>query len=87
MLLRRVDLVVTLRREAVVEVSAGTELRNWDTDEPSERGIGGVERMRRIRDDISTRVDALLAELVPTAVNWSAQPTRSSSWPGSWPEP
>jgi arsenate-mycothiol transferase len=66
-LLRRVGLVVTLGREAVVEVPRGTELRNWDTDEPSERGIEGIERMRRIRDDIDARVRALLAELVPPA--------------------
>jgi arsenate-mycothiol transferase len=66
-LLRRVALVVTLGREAVVEVPAGTELRNWDTDEPSERGIEGIERMRLVRDDIDARVRALLAELAPTA--------------------
>ncbi|MCF7547429.1 low molecular weight phosphatase family protein [Pseudonocardia sp. WMMC193] len=42
-LLRRVDLVVTLGREAQVEVPDGVELRNWDTDEPSRaryRGYG-----------------------------------------------
>jgi arsenate-mycothiol transferase len=65
-LLRRVDLVVTLGREAVVEVPPGTELRNWDTDEPSDRGIEGIERMRLVRDDIDARVRALLAELAPT---------------------
>jgi arsenate-mycothiol transferase len=59
-----VDLVVTLGREAVVEVPVGVELRNWDTDEPSARGIDGIERMRLVRDDIDTRVHALLAELV-----------------------
>ena len=48
-LLRAVDLVVTLGRDARVDVPDGTELRNWDTDEPSERGIDGVERMRLIR--------------------------------------
>ena len=66
-LLGRVDLVVTLGREAVVEVPPGTELRNWDTDEPSERGIDGIERMRLVRDDIDARVHALLSELAPTA--------------------
>lgn len=64
-LLRTVDLVVTLGREAVVETPPGVELRNWDTDEPSERGIDGIERMRLVRDDIDARVHALLAELVP----------------------
>jgi arsenate-mycothiol transferase len=65
-LLHTVDLVVTLGRDAAVEVPAGVELRNWDTDEPSTRGIDGIERMRLIRDDIDTRVHALLAELAPT---------------------
>ena len=45
---------------------SGVELRNWDTDEPSERGIDGIERMRLVRDDIDNRVRALLAELAPT---------------------
>ncbi|MCS3779692.1 arsenate-mycothiol transferase ArsC [Tsukamurella ocularis] len=61
--LARVDLVVVLGREAVVEPPAGVRLVNWDTDEPSERGIDGIERMRLIRDDIAARVVALTAEL------------------------
>ena len=65
-LLRTVDLVVTLGRDTVVEVPAGVELRNWDTDEPSTTGIDGIERMRLVRDDIHARVHALLAELAPT---------------------
>ena len=62
-LLRAVDLVVTLGREARIDVPAGVGLRNWDTDEPSERGIDGIERMRLIRDDIDARVHALAREL------------------------
>jgi hypothetical protein len=65
-LLRTVDLVVTLGREAVVEVPSGVELRNWDTGEPSERGTDGIERMRLVRDDINARVHELLTELAPT---------------------
>jgi arsenate-mycothiol transferase len=64
-LLHSVDLVITLGRDATVDVPDGVELRNWDTDEPSRRGIEGIERMRLIRHDIATRVDALLAELLP----------------------
>lgn len=64
-LLRAVDLVVTLGKEATVEVPPDVELRNWDTDEPSERGIDGIERMRLVRDDIDVRVRALLGELAP----------------------
>ncbi len=62
-LLREVDLVVTLGREARVDVPPGTRLENWDTDEPSERGIEGIERMRLVRDDIATRVDKLNEQL------------------------
>ena len=62
-LLRTVDLVVTLGREARVDVPAGVGFQNWDTDEPSERGIEGIERMRLIRDDIDVRVRALVQEL------------------------
>src|SRR5699024_7124992 len=51
------DSVVTLGREATVEVPEGTVLENWDTDEPSERGIEGIERMRLVRDDIKERVN------------------------------
>lgn len=64
-LLARVDRVVVLGAEAVVEPvpgMAGT-ITTWVTDEPSERGIEGIERMRLVRDDIDRRVRALLAEL------------------------
>ena len=64
-LLREVDLVVTLGREARVDVPPGTRLENWDTDEPSERGIEGIERMRLVRDDIATRVHRLAEQLNP----------------------
>ena len=62
-LLREVDLVVTLGREARVEVPPGTRLENWETDEPSERGIEGLERMRLVRDDITARVEELNEQL------------------------
>ncbi|MBF6341161.1 low molecular weight phosphatase family protein [Nocardia abscessus] len=65
-LLRAVDLVVTLGREAHVDPVDGVPIVNWDTDEPSERGIDGLERMRLIRDDIDTRVQHLLTELQPS---------------------
>ena len=35
-LLREVDVVVTLGREAHVEAVSGTRIENWDTDEPSD---------------------------------------------------
>lgn len=67
-LLTEVDLVVTLGRDARVDAA---HVENWDTDEPSERGIDGIERMRLVRDDIAARVDALAARLLD-----SASPTR-----------
>lgn len=62
-LVREVEIVVTLGSEAKVEPVDGTDFENWDTDEPSERGIDGIERMRLVRDDIAARVDALAARL------------------------
>jgi arsenate-mycothiol transferase len=62
-LIRGVDVVVTLGREAYVEPVDGTRFENWDTDEPSERGIDGIERVRLVRDDIAARVHCLLDNL------------------------
>jgi len=62
-LVRNVDVVVTLGREAHVEPVPGTRFENWDTDEPSERGVDGIERMRLVRDDIATRVAELYNRL------------------------
>ncbi len=61
--LEAADVVVTLGREAKVHAPDGTRLETWDTDEPSERGIDGIERMRLVRDDISERVKDLLSRL------------------------
>ena len=58
-----VDVVIALGNEAKVEPREGKRLEVWDTDEPSERGIEGMERMRLVRDDIKARVQKLHAEL------------------------
>ncbi|WP_207568706.1 low molecular weight phosphatase family protein [Mycolicibacterium tusciae] len=62
-LLRDVDIVVTLGREAHVEPVDGTSFENWETDEPFERGVDGIERMRLVRDDITERVADLLKRI------------------------
>lgn len=62
-MVRAADVVVTLGREAHVDEVPGTRFENWDTDEPSERGIEGIERMRLVRDDIARRVDDLYNRL------------------------
>jgi arsenate-mycothiol transferase len=63
---RDVDVVVILGREAELAPVPGTDFQVWDTDEPSERGIDGIERMRLVRDDIATRVNQLLPRLKET---------------------
>ena len=45
-MVRNADVVVTLGREAQVESVDGTRFEPWITDEPSERGMDGIERMR-----------------------------------------
>ena len=64
-MIRSADRVIVLGREAHVEPVDGTPVEVWDTDEPSERGIEGVERMRLVGDDITRHVHRLTAELVP----------------------
>ena len=65
-LLRTVDRVIVLGTDAQLEMSddARGTLERWVTDEPSERHIEGVERMRLIRDDIDTRVQGLVSKLI-----------------------
>lgn len=58
-----VDVVVVLGTEAKLEPRDGLRFEVWETDEPSERGIEGMERMRLVRDDISARVQTLHTEL------------------------
>ncbi|MEH3139731.1 MAG: low molecular weight phosphatase family protein [Mycobacterium kyogaense] len=62
-MIRDADVLVVLGREARVEQVAGPRFETWDTVEPSERGIDGIERMRLIRDDIARRVRALVDDL------------------------
>ena len=57
------DRVIVLGREAQVQPVDDTLVNYWDTDEPSERGIGGIARMRLVRDDITRRVDDLARQL------------------------
>lgn len=58
-LVRGADLVVTLGRQVRLDPPPGVRVENWDTDEPSDRGIDGLARMRLIRDDIAARVRRL----------------------------
>lgn len=59
-----VDVVVVLGTEAKLEPREGVRVEVWETDEPSERGIEGMQRMRLVRDDIRHRVQQLHQELM-----------------------
>jgi len=60
---RAADLVVVLGSEARVIPVDGTRMEVWETDEPSTRGVEGMERMRLVRDDIFERVAELVGRL------------------------
>ncbi|OUE21022.1 Arsenate-mycothiol transferase ArsC1 [Clavibacter michiganensis] len=62
-MVRAADLVVVLGAEAHVDGDRGVVVETWFTDEPSERGIDGMERMRLVRDDIRARVGELRGRL------------------------
>lgn len=61
--LAAVDVVIILGTEAKLEPREGTRFEAWETDEPSTRGIEGMDRMRLVREDINTRVRKLYTEL------------------------
>ena len=58
------DRVVVLGADAQLDMPEGRKFERWLTDEPSKRGIEGMERMRLVRDDIDQRVQSLVAELL-----------------------
>lgn len=75
-LIAAADVVVTLGAEARIdpglvtaaaELRPGTRFETWVTDEPSARGIDGMERMRLVRDDIAARVADLRDRLLTSA--------------------
>ncbi|WP_431839821.1 low molecular weight phosphatase family protein [Gordonia hongkongensis] len=61
-MMRAADLVVVVGT-AEVTPPDGVSVEVWNTDEPSDRGIDGLERMRLIRDDITTRIRDLADRL------------------------
>lgn len=63
-LLSTADRVVVLGADAQLDMPEGRTFERWLTDEPSTRGIEGMERMRLVRDDIDRRVQSLVAELL-----------------------
>jgi protein-tyrosine-phosphatase len=61
---RASDVVITMGCGDACPVFPGKRYEDWQLDDPAGQGI---ESVRVIRDDIKGRIQALLAELVPTA--------------------
>ncbi len=56
------DVVVTMGCGDTCPIYPGKRYEDWELDDPAGQGIDAA---RRIRDEIRTRVDALLADLLP----------------------
>jgi len=63
-IVRAADAVITMGCGDACPIYPGKRYEDWDVDDPAETDLDGV---RRIRDDISDRVRALLAELTAPA--------------------
>ena len=57
---RAADVVITMGCGDTCPVYPGTRYQDWDLDDPAGQPI---EKVRLVRDEISRRVDGLLAEL------------------------
>ncbi|MBU3705368.1 MAG: arsenate reductase ArsC [Mycobacterium sp.] len=57
------DVVITMGCGDACPVFPGISYRNWELPDPAGKGLDAV---RPIRDDIKARVEALVAELLPT---------------------
>ncbi len=56
------DVVITMGCGDACPVLPGVSYRDWKLDDPAGKGVDAV---RPIRDEIQTRVQALVAELLP----------------------
>lgn len=65
-ILRTADRVVVIGEEAQLDLpdDARGTMERWVTDEPSSRGIEGMERMQLVRDDIDAKVRGLIADVL-----------------------
>ena len=59
------DVVITMGCGDACPIFPGKRYEDWQLDDPAGQGIDAV---RPIRDDIRTRVDALIAELLPERI-------------------
>ncbi len=61
---RAADVVVTMGCGDACPIYPGKRYEDWQLDDPAGQDL---ETVRRIRDEIDTRVSALVAELLPAA--------------------
>ncbi len=59
-------MVITMGCGDACPVLPGTSYRDWKLEDPAGKGI---EAVRPIRDEIRTRVEALVAELLPAGAS------------------
>ncbi len=57
------DVVITMGCGDTCPIFPGKRYEDWELDDPAGQGI---EAVRPIRDDIKTRIQGLIAELLPT---------------------
>ncbi|MET4781213.1 arsenate reductase ArsC [Glaciihabitans sp. UYNi722] len=62
---RRSDVVITMGCGDACPIFPGKRYEDWELSDPAGKDI---DEVRRIRDDIKARIEALLAEILPTAV-------------------
>jgi arsenate reductase len=60
------DVVITMGCGDVCPIFPGKRYEDWELDDPAGQGIDAV---RPIRDEIKTRIEKLLAELLPVATS------------------
>ena len=61
---RESDVVITMGCGDACPIFPGKRYEDWELADPAGRGL---DEVRPIRDDIRARVEALVAEIVPTA--------------------
>ena len=64
------DVVITMGCGDACPIFPGISYRNWELEDPAGKG---VEAVRPIRDEIKTRVEALIVELLPTGASTSTR--------------
>ena len=65
------DVIITMGCGDTCPVFPGKRYEDWDLEDPAGRG---VEAVRPIRDEIRTRIEALLADLLPAGPAGPAGP-------------